>query len=386
VPGIAAPGGRTASRSEEAELEALFKSAADAQKAGKLEQAVAAYREVLRRRPQTDASAPEPGYFAPVTAKTKRSCSPSTDAWKQEPKNPAAPFQLAQTLVQLKRPKEALEPLRAAVRLAPNNPQGHAALAQLWGMLNEPQNALREWTRLAEMAPRDANAAFMSGTIAMELKRLPDAEKWLRRANQLEKRDARGPLFLGRVLAARGKNGDAERVLADGIRRFPDVIEMGTTLSDVRWAKGDKSGAISALQRVVGRVPAKLQGGAPAAQLQVALGRMLAETGKWPDATKAFRRAAQLQPRSADAHAMLAEALLRSRKPREAIAPLQRTLVLDSKRAELRLPLARALAEAGRAREAEIEYAKYVATKPNDRAPWPNMRCASNDAARLRSR
>jgi tetratricopeptide (TPR) repeat protein len=65
---------------------------------------------------------------------------------------------------------------------------------------------------------------------------------------------------------------------------------------------------------------------------------------------------------------MLAEALLRSRKPREAIAPLQRAIALDPKRLELRLPMARALGEAGRAREAEDQYTKYLEAMPNDRA------------------
>jgi predicted Zn-dependent protease len=244
-------------------MQALFTSAVDAQKAGKLAEAVATYKEVLRLRPQTTQAHLNLAILHLSQQRPAEAVPHLNAAWKLEPKNPAAPFQLAQTLVQLKRPREALEPLRAAVRLAPTNPQGHAALAQLWGMLNEPQNAWREWTRLAEMVPRDAHAAFMSGITAMELKRLPEAEKSLRRANQLEKSDARGPLFLGRVLAARGKNGEAERVLADGARRFP-MSSRWHNASEVRWARGDKNGAISALQtRDRDRCPPKSKGAHP---------------------------------------------------------------------------------------------------------------------------
>jgi predicted Zn-dependent protease len=141
------------------------------------------------------------------------------------------------------------------VRLAPKNPAGHTLLAQLHGSLKQPAEAYQAWTRVAALSPGDARAAFAAGVIALEqLKRLPEAEQWLRRAAQLETRDPRGPLMLGRALASRGKTTEAERVLVDGARRFPRVAEIYTFALGRAMAARDKAGAINALRDIARRI------------------------------------------------------------------------------------------------------------------------------------
>ncbi|MBV9470539.1 MAG: tetratricopeptide repeat protein, partial [Abitibacteriaceae bacterium] len=203
--------------------------------------------------------------------------------------------------------------------------------------------------------------------IALEvLKRLPDAERWLRQAQTSSPKDPRVPLLLGRVLGMRGKTEAAAVVLARGAQQFPDVIELHTLLSDVRWAQGDKDGAIAALRTAVPHVPASSGGGVPLARLHVAIGRLYAMRGQWPAAAREWRDATKLQPHDADVHGLLAEALWRSGDRAGTAAQLKQVLAIDPKRHDARHRLAKALADLGRYNEAQKEYAAYLKAKPND--------------------
>ncbi|HEX8834872.1 MAG TPA: tetratricopeptide repeat protein, partial [Abditibacteriaceae bacterium] len=344
-----------------------FQQAVALQKAGKTPEAIAAYAQVLKLKPDV---LPAHLNLAILYLQTQQAAPAIVHlraAQRLDPKNPAIPFQLAQTLLQLRRTREALEPLRTAVRLSPRNPAGYTLLAQVYGELRRPAESYAAWAKVSDLAPKDAGAAFTAGVMAFEqLKKLPEAERYLRRAVSLEKRDPRGPLYLGRILAARGKLPEAERVFVDAAKRFPKIVEMNTTRADIRWARGNKSGSINALRAATQAISPTQDGGVPAGRLHLALGRQLGQAKRWPEAAASLRRAAQLLPREPDVHGMLAEAHLRTGNRNGAINELRRTLALDAKRSAARRTLAQVLTDAKQYRAARTEYVRYLEQQPRD--------------------
>lgn len=337
------------------------------QRAGKNQEAITAYQQALQLNP---ALTPARIGLAMLYWQGHRSDEALQQlrlAQHNDPKNPAIPWQIAQTLLSLHRTPEAVTQLREVVHLAPTNRAGYVLLAQVLMSLNRKDEAYAQWVNLAEKQPNDPEAAFTAGAIAFEvLKRLPEAERWLRQAQTSSPKDPRVPLLLGRVLGMRGKTAAAAVVLAQGARQFPEVIELHTLLSDVRWAQGDKDGAISALRAAVPHIPASTGGGVPLARLHVAIGRLYAMRGQWLPAAREWRAATTLQPHDADVHGLLAEALWRSGDRAGTAAQLKQVLDIDPKRHDARHRLAKALADIGRYDEAQDEYATYLKAKPND--------------------
>jgi len=351
-------------------LEAAFNRAVDAQKAGRNEEALSAYRDVLALKPDL---VPARVNLALLLLQMKRPSEALPElqaARKLDPKNPSLPWQIAQILVELKRPREAIEPLRTVVALAPKNPQGRAVLAQLLASVGRPAAALEQWKALSALTPDQPDAAFAAGSLAASLKRFGEAETFLRRAQKIsdktDSKDPRPTLQLARVLADRGKTREAESLLSGGTARFPQVVEMGTLLSDVRLARGDKEGAIRALKNVLPQVPASVQKGQPRGRLYVALGRLLGQSKRWNEAAGALSSASSLLPREPDVHALWGEALLQSGDKKGAAAQLGRALQLAPSRNDLRLPLARTLTATGQLPQATIEYSKLLQMQPNN--------------------
>ena len=353
-------------------VEATFNRAVAAQKAGRNDEALAAYGEVLKTRPDL---IPARVNMALLLLQMKRPAEALPQlqaARKLDPKNPSLPWQIAQTLVQLKRPAEALEPLRAVVALAPRDPQSRGALAQLLSASGKTSEALAQWKELAALAPQSADAAFNAGSLAASLKRWDEAATWLRRAKTLvdktDPRDPRPTLQLARVLAQSGKTRDAQDLLENGVTRFPKVVEIGTLLSDVRLERGDKSGAVDALQNVLPQVPANVENGVPRARLYAAIARLQENRKRFGEACDAWASATKLLPRDPDLRAFYADASLKNGDQKTAIAQFRYALQLDAKRNDLRLPLARALANADQNAQANIEYSKLLQVQPKNPA------------------
>jgi tetratricopeptide (TPR) repeat protein len=351
-------------------LEAAFNRAVDAQKAGRNEEALSAYRSVLALKPDL---VPARVNLALLLLQMKRPGEALPElkaARKLDPKNPSLPWQIAQTLVELKRPREAIEPLQTVVALAPKNPQGRAVLAQLLASVGRPAQALEQWKALSALTPKQPDAAFAAGSLAASLKRFDEAETYLRRARKIadktSPKDPRPTLQLARVLADKGDTREAESLLSGGTKRFPQVVEMGTLLSDVRLARGDKAGAVRALKNVLPQVPASVQKGQPRGRLLVAMGRLLGQSKRWKESAKALASASALLPREPDVHALWGEALLQSGDEKGAAVQLRHALQLDPKRNDLRLPLARTLTASGQLPQATIEYSKLLRVQPNN--------------------
>jgi tetratricopeptide (TPR) repeat protein len=344
---------------------ATFDHAVEAQKAGKAAEAIDGYTAELRKNPNNLSAHTNLAMLYLQSREPQKAVFHLKTAQRLDPKNPAAPFQLAQLLMQLGRPAEALKPVRQAIRLAPNNPAGHALLAQVYASQNKAAESYRAWVKASDLAPNDAANAFSAGVMAFEgLRKLPEAERYVRRAIKLEGRDARGPLYLGRILAARGKLADAEKTLESGARRFSKVPELWMALAEVRRARKDSDGSIAAFRSAAKALPPNA--GPAAAPVWLELGRSLGSAKRWNEAKAALVRATQLVPRDPTSRALLAEVRLQSGDKSGAIRDFERALQIEPRLVAERRRLAQLFAHQKRWGQARAAYQKYIAMQPRD--------------------
>lgn len=346
---------------------AMFAQGVAAQQAGRRDEAIKAYQEVLAVNPQAVAAHLNLALLAGQDKKLDRAVSHLQAARKIDPKNLAVAWQLGQTFLMMQKPQAALEPLRAVVQMDAKNKGARVMLAQALTALNRPREAYAAWRDLAKSDSKDAAAALAAGAIALEgLNQPKQAESWLLQAQSLAPKDPRSTMLLARALLEQKRNDEAIALLEGGVKNFEDIIEMRTLLSDARWLKGDKDGAFAALQTAIEKVPPSREKGVPHARLRVAAGRLQAMRQNWEGAVAQWRRALEILPQETAVHTMLAEALMRSGDRAGEAKILEKVLALDPKRMDVRLPLARALAETKEWDAAQRQYASYLKVRPND--------------------
>lgn len=259
-------------------------------KAGKLKEAVAAYRQAAELDPN-DVNI----YHNLVVLHEKMS---DKAGWRKameelarhQPNNMEAVKKLARTA-----PKDEL--VAAWERVLRLNPQDQEALVQLIKLL-QPQgpsaNLAQYYDRLARIRPTDPVVHYNHGLTLSALKRYPEATKALETAHRLAPKDRDVLLGLLETLRARNmiKGGSTVleklialepgkleyyelladwltrlkehdrlgRILAAGVKTLPNAPELWQLLADNRLAAGDAAGAIQALERLVAFRPKDIDG------------------------------------------------------------------------------------------------------------------------------
>jgi|GEM_PF-6289671 len=251
-------------------LAALFEKGVEAQRKGDLKAAALAYREVLRAKPDAV----------------------------------PAHMNMALLLLQQKQPDKAVWHLKKIAALSPRDPQPRAILAQAYQQMRKPELAYQQWTEIADLKlPDNGQAAFNAGAIAFEqLKKLPEAERWLRRAfTQSKNQDPQSSLMLAKVLNAGKKYSEAAKVLEPIAKQFPQVTEIQTTLADAQWQSGAKSKAIVTLAVLETNTPATLNKGQNLGQVRIMLGRAQAAQGNYVQAVTTLNKAIDVLPKDSPA-------------------------------------------------------------------------------------
>jgi tetratricopeptide (TPR) repeat protein len=257
-------------------LAQLWQAGITAQQQNKLAAAATAYQELLRLQPQA--------YPAHVN--------------------------LALVLLRQKENTKAIWHLRRAAAIAPQELQPRVMLAQTYLYLKAPRDSFKQWTQVAAMSqgqsklkPVYIQAVMSAGALALEqLKDLPSAEVWLRRANvALDGRDPRTAMMLSQVLSARGKHSEAAQVLQNTSRQYPKVVQIQTALAQAQWAAKDQSGAIRTLRALELQIPASQNKGLALSQVRVMLGHALAQKQEYSAAISSFESAISLLPKNSPA-------------------------------------------------------------------------------------
>jgi len=193
---------------------------------------------------------------------------------------------------------QLLQPPRVVQGL-PDDPAVHAALLMLNGPLLVSAGDLRFETSFDREAASDLTAP---PTLAADMKRLSDAERWIREGQQRHRSDPRFECLLGHLDVARHRYEMAERHYATAVghaSRYGEArLAYGVTLALEAETEGDQRRARALLLRSIGQlaaVDARDPFYLPALYDRALL---LDRVGRPKDAVAAARRYLQLEPRS----------------------------------------------------------------------------------------
>ncbi len=269
-------------------------------------------------------------------------------AVKLTPRDIAPRLELTNLHLQMRQPAKAENAAREAVKFAADAKSKRAAqgnLAQTLAMTGKHAAAYAQWTALAKSNSRDAEAALAAGVLAAgALKKPGEARKWLAQAAKAPVTDPDVTASIAGILARNNQIKDAERLLSEGVRKFPQYIPLNIALAEARLARGDAKNAAAALKSALARVPGAAANGQAKGELHLALAKVYAAQEQWNPAQQEAQKAALLTPKHPAPQALLARLRFAAGDEKGGIEALRRVVQFDPQNGGARLELARALA------------------------------------------
>jgi protein O-GlcNAc transferase len=338
---------------------AILSQAFDCARAGQLQHAWALCAEVLRR----DAEHAEAWLLRAVIAiQTGDAAEAAASARRSIQSNPLsyAPAYalLADALLTLKQPREALESYEAALQRDRNLVSAHCGRGNALLDLQRPRDALTSLGEVLRYRPNDAEALFNRGVALFDLGEFAAAVESFDRAIAARPAHAAALANRGSALLSLLKTEaalasfDAALAIEPGFpqalhhraaalrllgRRQEALESLDRVLlaepgSDAWVARGEVLLELDRPAEALAAVDAAMRLGAAPSQALLSRGNCLRALGRYAEALTAYRESLRLDPSSAPVHANLAHALMQSEEPRveEALASYARALQLDA--------------------------------------------------------
>jgi Flp pilus assembly protein TadD len=239
---------------------------------------------------------------------------------------------------------EAVEAYREAIRLRPDYPEAHCNLGTALdsqGKHAEAAAAYREATRLR---PDYADAHYNLGNVLDRQGKDAEAVAALREAIRLRPDLAKAHYHLGTALGRQGKAAEAVAALREATRLRPDDADAHYNLGNVLDRQGKDAEAVAALREAIRLRPDH-------AESHGNLGTALGRQGKAAEAVAALREATRLRPDLAEAHCNLGAALRLAGDFDGSLVEFRRGHELGSKRPDWRYPSAEWVRQAERMAE-----------------------------------
>ena len=188
-------------------------------------------------------------------------------------------------VLEAKNPPAALDAFRRAAQLQPRDPEPHLSAALVAQKRGDLAAAADEFESAARLDPKSAEAVAGLANVYMQSSRLPDAEAALRQYLALEPGNPTAHLQLGRVLVAQGKSDDA----------IPEFEAAGSADPAARRDLAELYVRVKQYPKAEALYRALLQQAPRDRDLRVALGSVLMEQKRFPEAQKMLLAAVDLQ-------------------------------------------------------------------------------------------
>ncbi len=280
------------------------------------------------------------------------------EALRLEPRLAVAQFNLGLALERAGRFAEAVAPLEEAVRLKPGYAKAQVHLGTVLTRLGRAREALPHFAAALHYDPWPAELHFQGGIALAQLGLWPQAIAHYVRCLQLDPHHAEAQSNWGSALMAMQSIPEAIEHFETALRLQPDLPEVHFNLGQAYSILGRRNEAIQHYTEAVRLDPAN-------ASAQLNLGIALAQAGRVPAAIVHLEQAVKLQPDSPKAHTNLGVALGLAGRPAEALAEYQAALRLRPEDAQANYNAGYALLEAGRPAEARPCLEAAVRLKPD---------------------
>jgi len=204
----------------------------------------------------------------------------------------------------------AISALRQAMALGPNQESNYFDLG---GILREARSlpaALSIATQGVERFPKSGRMWSLKGSVESGMSHYPDAIRSYSRARELEPSDAGALLGLGKGMEGHGSSAEAEKTFEEGARKFPRDARFDLEYAFLllrRADAGDKTArprAVEVLRKAAGIDPSS-------AEAHYQLGNLALDGGRPKEAFDEFEKASKLEPDASKIHFALARACRR---------------------------------------------------------------------------
>jgi tetratricopeptide (TPR) repeat protein len=278
-----------------------------------------------------------------------------------------APYRLGKNALRAGRHQEAIGHFQQALQRHPGLVDAIQGMGLAHAEQGQTGQAEAQFQAVLRLAPDFAEAYAHLGKLYVSTGRLDQAATAYRTVLKLQPEQAQGYHNLGTVLAAQGQTEAAIAQLQEALRRNPHFLAAHNDLGTLYAERGELSRAIAEFQAAVRSdarsVPAhynlalaygasgnlvamqqelqetlRLDPGHPEAHLNLGIGYL--QQGEAAAAVRQFRTLAQLAPQMANAHYFLAIAYAQNGQDEAMLAPLQQAVRLDPAHARAHSTLA----------------------------------------------
>jgi tetratricopeptide (TPR) repeat protein len=250
-----------------------------------------------------------------------------TRAIALSPKDATAHQDLAAAYIQVNQIDDAVGELKTAIKLAPNSPQLHYDLGTAYKLQDNAADAIPELETAEKLNPSGYEPAYVLGLLYMQVGHYAEAARQLESSLKLHPQNGEGWATLGSVYSKLDRLPEAATALREAIKQMPTQADSHLIMASVLVKQKDTAGA--ALERKIAADLMRQQMDLQRAEVATNSGKSLLESGKLDDAIAQFREALTFDPKFAEAHSKLAEALERQGKTSEAAAERARADALS---------------------------------------------------------
>ncbi len=178
-----------------------------------------------------------------------------TRAITLEPQYVEAHTNLGDLLMRQGKLDEALAEHQRALELKPDHLGAHLNLGNVLAAQGKFDNAVEQLRRLLAVAPNHPEAHMNLGNVLMECGQLDQAVMHYRRALAIKPQFAKAHLNLGNALVKQGKSDEAIAHFGRALSINPNYASAMASLASALMVKGDIGGAIEAIRRALSIEP-----------------------------------------------------------------------------------------------------------------------------------
>jgi tetratricopeptide (TPR) repeat protein len=158
-----------------------------------------------------------------------------------DPEQDEARLHLADSLLQIEQPQEALRHLQWLAERQPSNVAAQLSLARCRSDLGQWEKARHLLDALLIAHPQNGLALIERGKVSLRMNQLPEAEKRLRKAMAVAGHELLANELLSQCLEARGKKDEAQHYRAEAERISADCKRIEELNKQIAEAPGDAS-------------------------------------------------------------------------------------------------------------------------------------------------
>ena len=343
---------------------------------GRLDQAEAIYKEILRIQPRHFDAMQLLATIAAQQSRFPDAVELFDQALRINPDHAGSLNNRGNALCALGRADESLENYGRALRIKPDYVDALKNYGNALRELGRLHDAVASYRRALEIQPDHAEAHNNLGGVLRELGNLDDAVEIYRRAVHFQPDHAATHNNLGITLQKLGRVEDAAASYRRALQIQPDYAAAHNNLGNALRGLGQLDDAVASYRRALQFKPEY-------AEAHSNLGASLKDLGKLDEAVSSYRRALQVQPDFPEAYNNLGVALHDLGQIDDAVASYRRALQIRPEFAEAHSNLGLALRDLGKADEAIASHRRARQIRPELAEVHNNLGIALKDHGQI---